>query len=226
MRFYGHTCSATARDVRKQGTAPVKGQDLTCGLSRGTTWIRREKSLDVDFAILAPVPMEHLESGRGVAAKEGFVAFGSMKWEFFRRVDELRHGRKVPVLLYPSHEDVPAKLSYLVAWFGWYTGHVDSVGGAHPLGMRHRPPTTGQYNSDNIGHWAVFWHVAGLRKWPKERHRPISEIETVKGGWRMNAPPRGPELVAAPYDLSNEECRGNHASQVPHQSRGAVERDQ
>lgn len=56
-----------------------------------------------DFAILAPVPLEHLQSGRDVAAREGFVAFGSKEWELFRRVDELRHGRTVPVLLYPSH---------------------------------------------------------------------------------------------------------------------------
>lgn len=162
-------------------------------------------SVDVDFAILAPVPLEHLQSGKDVAVKEGFVAFGSMKWEFFRQVDKLRCSRKVPVLLYPSHEDVPAKLSYVVAWFGWYTGHVNSVGGGHPLSMKHRPPTTGQYASDNIGHWAVFWHVEGLRDLPKERHLRISEIETVKGGWRKNAPPRGPELVAVPYELSYEE---------------------
>ena len=28
-------------------------------------------------------------------------------------------------------------------------------------GMTHRPPTTGQYTSDNQGHWKVFWHVCG-----------------------------------------------------------------
>jgi hypothetical protein len=143
--------------------------------------------------------MAHLQSGKDVAAKEGFVAFGSMKWELFRQVDELRHGRKVPALLYPSHEGGPAKLSYVVAWFGWYTEHVESKGGVHPDGVKHRPPTTlGE------GDWAVFWHVEGLREWPTERHRPIGELETVKGGWRKNAPPRGPELVAVPYDLSDD----------------------
>lgn len=57
----------------------------------------------VDFGILAPVPLEHLQSGREVAAREGFVAFASNKWELFVRVDTLRKNRRVPVLLYPSH---------------------------------------------------------------------------------------------------------------------------
>ena len=43
-----------------------------------------------NFAILAPVPLEHLQSGKNIAVKEGFVAFGSRKWELFRRVDEMR----------------------------------------------------------------------------------------------------------------------------------------
>ena len=30
---------------------------------------------------------------------------------------------------------------------------------------------------------------------------PISAIQTVKGGWRKTAPPRGPELVATPSTL-------------------------
>lgn len=158
-----------------------------------------------DFAILAPVPLEHLQSGRDVAAREGFVAFGSKEWELFRRVDELRHGRTVPVLLYPSHEDVPAKLSYVVSWFGWYCGHVESKGGTHPLDMKHRPPSTGKYVTDNRGHWAVFWHVEGLRELPKDQCLPIRDIGTVKGGWRKDAPPRGPELVALPHALSNQD---------------------
>ena len=119
-------------------------------------------SLDVDFAILAPVPLAHLQSGKDVAAKEGFVAFGSMKWELFRQVDALRHDRKVPVLLYPSHEGVPAKLSYVVAWFGWYTGHVESKGGVHPDGVKHRPPTTlGEGIGRSFGMWKGY--ESGLR---------------------------------------------------------------
>jgi hypothetical protein len=141
-----------------------------------------------------------------IAQSAGFVAFGTKKWELLRRIDDLRAGASVPVLMYPSHEeDAPAKDSFLVCWFGWYVGHVQSRGGAHPLGMKHRPPTTSHYESDNKGYWAAFWHGEGLRELPKERQLPIGKIGTIKGGWRKDAPPRGPELVALPDILSNED---------------------
>ncbi len=158
-----------------------------------------------DFALLAPVPLEHLMSGREVSKLKGFVAFGTRKWELMRKLDEMREGATVPALIYPSHEGVPAKDSFLVCWFGWYVGQVDSVSGQHPLGMSHRPSTTEQYSSDNQGHWAAFWHVRGLRELPKEKCLAIGKIGTIKNGWRKNAPPRGPELVALPEILSAED---------------------
>lgn len=151
-----------------------------------------------DFAILAPVPLQHLQSGADIARKTGFVAFGSRKWELFRQIDELRSGAPVPVLIYPSHEDMAVKVSFIVSWVGWYIGCEESGSGRHSRGMSHRPPTTEQYGSDNQGHWAVFWHVRDLRELPIEQQLPISAIQTVKGGWRTSAPPRGPELVATP----------------------------
>lgn len=108
---------------------------------------------------------------------------------------------RVPVLIYPSHEDVAAKLSFVVSWLGWYVGCEESGNGKHSKGMTHRPPTTGQYTSDNQGHWAVFWHVCDLHELPAAQRLPISAIQTVKGGWRKTAPPRGPELVATPSTL-------------------------
>ena len=151
-----------------------------------------------DFAILAPVPQEHLESGQEIAASTGFVAYGSRKFELFREIEERRGGEPVPVLIYPSHEDDPAKISFQVSWVGWYVGSEESHNGRHSLGMEHRPPTTGQYTSDNKGHWAVFWHVKKLAELPKVDRFLISKLQTVRGGWRKNAPPRGPELVAVP----------------------------
>lgn len=154
-----------------------------------------------DFAILAPVPLEHLQSGADIARKTGFVAFGSRKWELFRQLDELRGGLPVPVLIYPSHEDVAVKVSFIVSWIGWYIGCEESGGGRHSKGISHRPPTTGQYGSDNQGHWAVFWQVREPRELPAAQRLPISAVQTVKGGWRKSAPPRGPELVAMPSAL-------------------------
>ena len=95
-------------------------------------------------------------------------------------------------------------MNLVVSWWGWYVGHSESKGGAHKEGMLHRPPTTGAYSTDNSGHWAVFWHVQGLRELPAEKRLPIGKVPTTKSGWRKTAPPRGPELVALPETLSYE----------------------
>ena len=151
-----------------------------------------------DFAILAPVPLRHLETGLDIARATGFVAFGSRKFELFRDINERCGGSPVPVLIYPSHEDDIAKTSNLVSWVGWYVGSEESNNGRHSKGMEHRPPTTGDNPSDNKGYWAVFWHVRDLMPLALSDRFPISKLQTVKGGWRKNAPPRGPELVAVP----------------------------
>ena len=151
-----------------------------------------------DFAILAPVPLEHLETGQAIAEQTGFVAFGSRKFELFREVDRRRQGELVPILIYPSREEDPAKASYQVSWIGWYIGSEESQNGRHSAGMEHRPPSTGDYQSDNRGYWAVFWHVRHLVQLPPANRFLISRFQTVKGGWRKNAPPHGPELVAVP----------------------------
>ena len=156
------------------------------------------------FAILAPVPLEHLQSGAPIAEQTGYVAFGSAKWELFRQLDADRDGAPVPVLIYPSHTDTPGTMNLVVSWWGWYVGHSDGKGGAHKEGMLHRPPTTNAYSTDNSGHWAVFWHVQGLRQLPSDKWLPIGKVPTVKNGWRKTAPPRGPERVALPEALSYE----------------------
>lgn len=156
------------------------------------------------FAILAPVPLRHLETGLDVAAKEAFVAFGTMKWELLVKVDEMREGDPIPVLIYPSHEDVPAKDGLVVSWWGWYVGHKSSKNGAHPSGMKYRPQSTAENTEDNQGHWAAFWHVEGLRRLPPEKQLPIGKIQGFKGGWRKSATPRGPEIVTLPESLSHE----------------------
>ena len=151
-----------------------------------------------EFAILAPVPLEHLDAGQDILAKESYVAFGSRKFELFRAIDERRNGEDVSVLIYPSHEDNQVGSSFKVSWLGWYVGKKETHNGRHPLGMKHRPPTTRQNPADNTGYWAVFWHVSRLVQLAKSKCFPISELQTIKDGWRKNAPPRGPELVAKP----------------------------
>lgn len=157
------------------------------------------------FALLAPVPLEHLPSGKSVAEREGFVAFGTRKWDLFRKLEVIRAGAPVPVLIYQSDEGMQAKSTYGVSWFGWYVGSVESRSGAHPLGMKHRPSTTENYPADNAGYWATFWHVQGLRELPKAKQVPIGKIGRIKDGLRKDTWPRGPELVALPEVLSYED---------------------
>ena len=85
-------------------------------------------------------------------------------------------------------------------WVGWYMGHVHSSGGAYPDGMEHRPESTLKYLPDNSGFWAIFWHVAELRKLPEAEWWAISTISSYKSGehWQEGHPPRGPEIVARP----------------------------
>ncbi len=157
-----------------------------------------------EFAIVAPVPLEHLETGESVAQSTCFVAFGSLKWELFRDIDQRRGDAAIPVLIYPSADDSPSSLALRIAWCGLYVGSSDSKGGAHIAGMTHRPSSTEKYAGDNKGHWAVFWHVRDLRRIEQAQQLPISALQTVKGGWRKNAPPRGPELVQLPDALRAE----------------------
>lgn len=151
----------------------------------------------VDFAILAPIPAEHLESGLALWGE--YVSFGSHKWELFRKVDELRRGAEVPVLIYPSHETDVVKLTFQVEWFAWYIGHVDDSRKFDDETSGRRPPTTARYPEDNASGWSLFWRVRSLVQLPPEHHLAIREVETYKtGNWRKNSPPRGPEIVARP----------------------------
>ncbi len=150
-----------------------------------------------DFAILAPVPLEHLESGRVIADETGFVAYGSRKLEFFLDIEERRDGNPVTVLIYASHDpsyDYAVSVPR-VSWFGRYIGHEKARNGEHPLGMQHRPSTTARYPDDNSGHWRVFWHVERLSQLAPGNRFHISELQTIEGNWREDYPPRGPELV-------------------------------
>src|SRR4051812_11355274 len=87
------------------------------------------------IALLAPVPLQHLISGRPVSAGEGRVAFGSRAWEVFRELDAQRRGMPIDAYIYASHAQGPVALE--VSWHGRYIGHVESVGGAHPAGTRY-----------------------------------------------------------------------------------------
>lgn len=116
--------------------------------------------------LLVPIPEEHLKSGLEVCGNEGKVAFGSRAFQVFEQADALRNEIEHDVFIYPSlgSKFGPPK----ARWHGTYIGHVHSIGGAHPEGMRFRPPTTAENPSDNSGRWAIFYELKNLTELSKQ----------------------------------------------------------
>ena len=151
-----------------------------------------------NVALLAPIPSVYLPEGRALCASEGKVAFGSRAWEVFRELDVLRHGLPVDVYIYPSHADPPSDLN--AAWRAVYIGHVESDGGAHPDGMRFRPPSTSIHPNDNHGWWAVFWELIDLQEIPGRDRIRIADFSGYgkRGSYKKAFIPEGPLLVEHP----------------------------
>jgi len=149
-------------------------------------------------ALLAPIPIGHLDSGLAVCAAEGKVAFGSRSWEVFRELDAARKGMPVDVYIYASWSG-PQEVR-AATWRAVYVGHVECIVGAHPAGMRFRPPSTGQNESDNAGHWAVFWEVRDLRRVDETEFIPTGQFtgHGKRRAYRDNFAPEGPLLVEHP----------------------------
>jgi hypothetical protein len=158
---------------------------------------------DTLFAILAPVPLEHLESAQTIAGDVPYISFGSQKWELFRAIDEERAGSPVPVLIYPSHDEHRSESPYVVEWSGWYVSSTDDNSKKYrDQRDGRRPPTTAQCTTDTVSHWAVFWRVANLTRLPREKKRPISELHSYRSGANRKAgAPRGPERIERPSDF-------------------------
>lgn len=152
-----------------------------------------------EFAIIAPVPLRHLESGLETCREHGRVAFGSMDWEFFRDVDSRRGDSNVSVFIYASLDE--GKLaSSVVSWQGVYVGHVQSRRGRPPAGYHFRPKST----QKDLPSWVVFWEVSKLDRLDE----PI-KISSFRGNTRSHSRrpqvnylpsliPRGPLLIEYP----------------------------
>ena len=148
------------------------------------------------FSLLAPVPLVHLPDAAAVCRAEGKVAFGSRAWEVFRELDVERNGAPVDVYIYASGDLGAGKVE--VSWRGRYIGHVEGKNGAHPDGLRFRPPSTIKNPADNKGHWAVFWEIDQLNQLEPNERIPTSVFNGYKSHKRYakNFIPEGPVLVA------------------------------
>lgn len=148
-------------------------------------------------ALLAPIPLEHLESGKDICVKEGKVAFGSNAFEVFRELDKIRDGLKVNAFLYASH-DPGSQLQ--VTWHALYVNHVESQQGTHPDGMKYRPSSTLKYKNDNVGHWGIFWEVEKLHNLSSGERLWISELQSLNTEkyFAKHFVPEGPLLIQYP----------------------------
>ncbi|MGO6689219.1 hypothetical protein [Rhizobium leguminosarum] len=149
-------------------------------------------------ALLAPVPEEHLVSGLLKCHQVGKIAFGSRSFQLFRDLDAARGTQPVDVYIYAS-----ASVKFglpKIRWQARYTGHVEARAGSHPDATTYRPESTLKYESDNEGHWAVFWEVVDLRELSKGGAIPMNLFRS----WRSRKYfvstfiPEGPLLVECP----------------------------
>jgi hypothetical protein len=149
-----------------------------------------------DEAILAPVPAELLQD----ALDNGFarVAFGSMAWDFFRRLsDEVGDGQP-PVLLYASHE---AEFALEVTWAGRFAGWRDAAEaeGDPDFEEQLRSPLARHdwLGNEHGGAWAIYWIVDGLHR--LQQPIPLGDLRLPNGKHLSSAfIPRGPTRILAP----------------------------
>jgi len=148
----------------------------------------------VDVALLA-VPLEHLLSGAEICRGEGKVAFGSSAWEVFYALRERLEGEPCSVLIYASDEKRSGPPA--ARWRAGYNGFVEAKCGAHPDGLKYRPPSTAKYPQDNHGHWAVFWEVVNLREADSQEVIPIEKLRGLGNAkpFQSTFVPRGPILI-------------------------------
>jgi hypothetical protein len=157
-----------------------------------------------DFALLAPVLLEHLKSAVSIAQNNGFVAFGSMKFEFFRELKKHMQESPVRVMLYASHEGDSTSPPFQVAWSGWFIGSEEIRGGKSASEWGNRPPSCKHYPKDNAKHWAVFWHIRELEPLPIDQHFPIYKTQGYNEvAPKKDSPPRYPQLIRWPVNLES-----------------------
>lgn len=158
------------------------------------------------FAILAPVPEQHLLSGVDAISAQldsdelapdqlPKVAFGSMDFEAFGEIEKLRGGKAIDVFIYASHAKGDQPLNPEVTWRGLYVGYVGSRRGRYPGKSIHRPQST----VTDAPTWAVFWELQELE--PLKTPVPIAKLrgKNKKTNYQARFIPEGPVLIEYPF---------------------------
>ena len=153
--------------------------------------------LPAHVALLAPVPLEHLVSGRETCHQEGKVAFGSRAFDALHKLTEEAKGAACEVLIYASDAHLSGQPR--VTWRAQFLKWVEAKAGGHPEGKKYRPKTTFDYPGDNYGHWYLFWEVSDLRELAPDEQVLISDLKPLdqKAKLAKNFIPRGPIVVEA-----------------------------
>jgi hypothetical protein len=127
------------------------------------------------FALLAPIPLVHLQGAIELLKHKEFVLFGSDKFDVFEKTEV---GSEV--LIYVSHDDAEP----LVTYRGTFGGIVGD-----PMQMRHlerqgyRPPSA-------VGEkFALFWKVSDVTKLAEPI--ALSDIRLATGAY-LKGYSRGP----------------------------------
>jgi hypothetical protein len=140
-------------------------------------------------ALLAPVPLGHLESALETIDTKGRTAFGTLKWDLFTKLEMMRKGLNVDVYIYASHGD--GYYDPAATWLATYVGLEPDKWKAAPF----RPKSTATDNENG----EVYWLVKDLRRAPAPGIA-LSEFT----GFGKQKPyghdfhPRGPLLVEHP----------------------------
>jgi hypothetical protein len=161
-----------------------------------------ETSKTHKFAILAPVPEEHLITGLDTIAAQldadspeipPVVAYGSGAFEVFDKADAMCEGLLVEMFFYASHPESPTFKPF-ATWKATYLKQLHSRRGRYPGKKFHRPPST---ESDSPT-WAIFWLVQDLEK--LDTPIPIEDFRGLdkKSNYTQRFIPEGPMLVDRP----------------------------
>lgn len=153
---------------------------------------RNTFNLDAPIALLASVPLEHLNEGLETQARVGRVAFGSRAVDAFMTLKEELGEDPCCGLIYAS--DGPGGPP-AVTWAGTFLRTVGArARGGHPEGDRYRPRSTDKYREDETGEWLLFWEVTDLRQLSPERQVKVSALSGFgkKSTFHPTFVPHGP----------------------------------
>jgi hypothetical protein len=139
------------------------------------------------IALLAPVPLCHLESASEIT---GQIAFATRDWELFNKLEQRRAGMPVDIYIYESHPE--GSFHGKATWHARYVRLEPDRHKAKP----YRPKST---ESDTVG-GEVYWIIEGLRQMEPKAHIPVADFIAFGNAkpYGKSFPPHRPLLVEHP----------------------------